>query len=78
MAAYVFGELAETLKIGEALDAGMIGINRGLVSDPEAPFGGVKQSGIGREGARAGLDEYLDGLAPVADQRPNPTRATPL
>lgn len=60
LAAYVFGELAEALKIGEALDAGMVGINRGLVSDPAAPFGGVKQSGIGREGARIGLEEYLE------------------
>jgi succinate-semialdehyde dehydrogenase/glutarate-semialdehyde dehydrogenase len=60
LAAYVYGELAEALKIGEALDAGMVGVNRGLVSDPAAPFGGVKQSGIGREGARAGLEEYLE------------------
>jgi succinate-semialdehyde dehydrogenase / glutarate-semialdehyde dehydrogenase len=60
LAAYVFGELAEALRIGEALDAGMVGVNRGLVSDPSAPFGGVKQSGIGREGARAGLEEYLE------------------
>jgi succinate-semialdehyde dehydrogenase/glutarate-semialdehyde dehydrogenase len=60
LAAYVFGELAEALRIGEALDAGMVGVNRGLVSDPSAPFGGTKQSGIGREGAREGLDEYLE------------------
>lgn len=60
LAAYVFGELAEALKIGEALDFGMVGINRGLVSDPSAPFGGFKQSGIGREGARVGLQEYLE------------------
>lgn len=60
LAAYVFGELAEALRIGEALEAGMVGVNRGLVSDPSAPFGGVKQSGIGREGARAGLEEYLE------------------
>ncbi len=38
----------------------MIGVNRGLVSDPSAPFGGVKQSGIGREGARVGLEEYTE------------------
>jgi len=60
LAAYVYGELGEALKLGEALDAGMVGINRGVVSDPSAPFGGVKQSGIGREGARAGLEEYLE------------------
>ena len=60
LAAYVYGELAEALRIGEAIDAGMVGVNRGLVSDPSAPFGGVKQSGIGREGAREGLEEYLE------------------
>jgi succinate-semialdehyde dehydrogenase/glutarate-semialdehyde dehydrogenase len=38
----------------------MIGVNRGLVSDPAAPFGGVKQSGVGREGSREGMDEYLE------------------
>ena len=60
LAAYVFGELAEALRIGEALEAGMVGINRGVVSDPSAPFGGMKQSGIGREGARDGLEEFLE------------------
>ncbi|WP_250031415.1 NAD-dependent succinate-semialdehyde dehydrogenase [Paractinoplanes maris] len=60
LAAYVFAELAEALRIAESLDAGMVGVNRGLVSDPSAPFGGVKQSGLGREGARAGLEEYLE------------------
>lgn len=60
LAAYVYGELAEALHLAERLDAGMVGINRGIVSDPAAPFGGVKQSGIGREGARAGLDEYTE------------------
>ena len=60
LAAYVYAELAEALHIGEALEAGMVGINRGLVSDPSAPFGGLKQSGIGREGGRDGLNEYLE------------------
>ncbi|MFI5623214.1 NAD-dependent succinate-semialdehyde dehydrogenase [Nocardioides sp. NPDC051685] len=60
LAAYVFGELGEALHVAERIDAGMVGVNRGLVSDPSAPFGGVKQSGIGREGARAGLEEYLE------------------
>jgi succinate-semialdehyde dehydrogenase/glutarate-semialdehyde dehydrogenase len=60
LAAYVYAELAEALHIGEALEAGMVGINRGLVSDPSAPFGGLKQSGIGREGGRHGLEEYLE------------------
>ncbi|HWE88159.1 MAG TPA: aldehyde dehydrogenase family protein, partial [Pseudonocardiaceae bacterium] len=39
---------------------GMIGLNQGIVSNPAAPFGGVKQSGIGREGGRIGIDEYLE------------------
>ena len=61
LAAYVFaGELGRALRLGEALEAGMVGINRGLVSDPSAPFGGVKQSGLGREGARQGLREFQE------------------
>jgi succinate-semialdehyde dehydrogenase / glutarate-semialdehyde dehydrogenase len=60
LAAYVVGELQHALQLGERIDAGMIGINRGLVSDPSAPFGGMKQSGLGREGARAGLEEFLE------------------
>jgi succinate-semialdehyde dehydrogenase/glutarate-semialdehyde dehydrogenase len=61
LAAYVFSrDLQRALRLGEAFDAGMVGVNRGLVSDPSAPFGGVKQSGLGREGAREGLDEYLE------------------
>ena len=56
LAAYVYsGDLRRALKIGERLDAGMVAVNRGVVSDPAAPFGGVKQSGLGREGAREGL-----------------------
>jgi succinate-semialdehyde dehydrogenase/glutarate-semialdehyde dehydrogenase len=53
------GDLARGLRLSEALDFGMVGLNRGVVSDPAAPFGGVKQSGLGREGAHAGLLEYL-------------------
>ncbi|HET7742741.1 MAG TPA: NAD-dependent succinate-semialdehyde dehydrogenase [Mycobacterium sp.] len=61
LAAYVFaGKLQRAIRLGEALDAGMVGINRGLVSDPSAPFGGVKQSGLGREGARQGLEEFQE------------------
>ena len=61
LAAYVFaGELQRAMRLGEAIDAGMVGINRGLVSDPSAPFGGMKQSGLGREGARAGLEEFTE------------------
>jgi succinate-semialdehyde dehydrogenase/glutarate-semialdehyde dehydrogenase len=58
---YVFTrDLARGLRVCERLEVGMVGLNRGLVSDPAAPFGGVKQSGIGREGGYEGIDEYLE------------------
>ena len=58
---YVYTQdLRRGLRVSEALEAGMIGLNRGLVSDPAAPFGGVKQSGLGREGAHEGLLEYTE------------------
>ena len=61
LVAYVYtGDLARGLRVTEALEAGMVGLNRGLVSDPAAPFGGVKQSGIGREGGHEGLLDYLE------------------
>lgn len=53
-------DLAKGLKLAERLEAGMVAVNRGLVSDPAAPFGGVKQSGLGREGSHHGLMEYLE------------------
>ncbi len=53
-------DLAEGLRISARLEAGMVALNRGLVSDPAAPFGGVKQSGIGREGSHEGLLEYVE------------------
>jgi succinate-semialdehyde dehydrogenase/glutarate-semialdehyde dehydrogenase len=53
-------DLRRALQVAEALEAGMIGINRGVVSDPAAPFGGVKQSGLGREGAHDGLLEFTE------------------
>ncbi|HXA59727.1 MAG TPA: aldehyde dehydrogenase family protein, partial [Streptosporangiaceae bacterium] len=53
-------DLDRALRIGEALQAGMVGLNRGLVSNPAAPFGGVKQSGLGREGGFEGIHEYLE------------------
>ncbi|MCD9196986.1 NAD-dependent succinate-semialdehyde dehydrogenase [Aeromicrobium wangtongii] len=61
LAAYLYaGELQRAIRLGESIEAGMVGINRGLVSDPAAPFGGMKQSGIGREGARVGLEEFQE------------------
>ncbi|MFC0531745.1 NAD-dependent succinate-semialdehyde dehydrogenase [Phytohabitans kaempferiae] len=54
------GDLARGLRVSEALEAGMVGLNRGLVSEPAAPFGGMKQSGLGREGARAGIEAFLE------------------
>ena len=61
LVAYVYtGDLARGLRVSEAIEAGMVGLNRGLVSDPAAPFGGVKQSGVGREGGHEGLLEYLE------------------
>jgi succinate-semialdehyde dehydrogenase / glutarate-semialdehyde dehydrogenase len=61
LVAYVFTrDLARGLRVAEALDCGMVGLNRGVVSDPAAPFGGTKQSGIGREGGHEGLLEYTE------------------
>jgi succinate-semialdehyde dehydrogenase/glutarate-semialdehyde dehydrogenase len=61
LVSYVYtGDLARGLRVSEALDSGMVGLNRGLVSDPAAPFGGTKQSGIGREGGHEGMLDYLE------------------
>jgi succinate-semialdehyde dehydrogenase/glutarate-semialdehyde dehydrogenase len=58
---YVFTrDLAKGLDVAEQIESGMIGLNRGVVSDPAAPFGGVKQSGVGREGAHEGMLEFLE------------------
>lgn len=54
------GDVGRGMRIANALESGMVGLNRGLVSDPAAPFGGVKSSGIGREGAHDGLLEFLE------------------
>ncbi|HEY4858359.1 MAG TPA: NAD-dependent succinate-semialdehyde dehydrogenase, partial [Xanthobacteraceae bacterium] len=53
-------DLSRGMRVSEQLDFGMVGLNRGLVSDPAAPFGGMKQSGIGREGAHEGLMEFME------------------
>ena len=60
LVAYVFTrDLARSLRVSEALEVGMLGLNRGLVSNPAAPFGGIKESGFGREGGPEGIEEYL-------------------
>jgi succinate-semialdehyde dehydrogenase / glutarate-semialdehyde dehydrogenase len=61
LVAYLYTrDLARTFRVSEAIEAGMIGVNQGIVSNPAAPFGGVKQSGFGREGGFEGIDEYLE------------------
>ena len=69
LVAYVFtSDLARVLEVSEGLEFGMVGVNQGIVSNPAAPFGGVKASGFGREGGFEGIDEYLEvkyvGIAP--------------
>lgn len=61
LSSYVYaGKLQDAISIGERLEAGMVGINRGIVSDPSAPFGGVKQAGVGREGGHWGIEEFTE------------------
>ena len=61
LAAYLYTrDLARAWRVAEALEVGMVGVNEGLISTPVAPFGGIKQSGLGREGGHAGIDEYLE------------------
>jgi len=61
LVAYAFTrDLGRALRVAEGLETGMVGINQGIVSNPAAPFGGVKQSGVGREGGHEGIHEYLD------------------
>ncbi|NYG06146.1 succinate-semialdehyde dehydrogenase/glutarate-semialdehyde dehydrogenase [Phycicoccus badiiscoriae] len=69
LAAYAFTrDLSRVLRLGEVLEYGMVGVNTGIVSNPAAPFGGMKASGFGREGGFEGIDEYLEttylGIAP--------------
>jgi succinate-semialdehyde dehydrogenase/glutarate-semialdehyde dehydrogenase len=61
LVAYLYtGDLAKGLRLAERLEAGMVGLNKGIVSDPAAPFGGVKESGIGREGGHEGMLDYTE------------------
>jgi succinate-semialdehyde dehydrogenase/glutarate-semialdehyde dehydrogenase len=58
--AYVYGEQALALAVAHRLESGMVAVNRAVLSDPAAPFGGVKQSGLGREGSSEGILEFLE------------------
>ncbi len=61
LVSYLFTrDIDRALRVSERLEAGMVGLNAGIVSNPAAPFGGVKQSGLGREGGRVGIEEYLE------------------
>jgi succinate-semialdehyde dehydrogenase/glutarate-semialdehyde dehydrogenase len=61
LAAYFYTrDLARTFRVAAALQYGMVGINSGIITTEVAPFGGVKESGVGREGSKYGLDDYLN------------------
>jgi succinate-semialdehyde dehydrogenase/glutarate-semialdehyde dehydrogenase len=61
LVSYVYtNDLRRALRVAEALESGMVGLNQGVVSNPAAPFGGVKESGLGREGGSVGIDEFLE------------------
>jgi succinate-semialdehyde dehydrogenase / glutarate-semialdehyde dehydrogenase len=61
LVSYLFtSDLSRALRVSEALETGMVGLNQGIVSNPAAPFGGVKQSGLGREGGSVGIEEFLE------------------
>ena len=61
LVSYVYtSDLKRALRVCERLEAGMIGLNQGMVSNPAAPFGGIKQSGLGREGGKFGIEEFLE------------------
>ncbi|MDX5403076.1 MAG: aldehyde dehydrogenase family protein, partial [Rhodobacterales bacterium] len=61
LAAYFYArDLSRVYKVAEALEYGIVGVNTGIISTEVAPFGGVKQSGLGREGSRHGIEDYLE------------------
>jgi succinate-semialdehyde dehydrogenase/glutarate-semialdehyde dehydrogenase len=61
LVAYVFtNDLRRAIRVGERIEAGMVGLNQGVVSNPYAPFGGIKESGLGREGGSSGIEEFLE------------------
>ncbi|MGL4197633.1 MAG: aldehyde dehydrogenase family protein, partial [Allorhizobium sp.] len=53
-------DIAKIFRVAEALEYGMVGVNTGLISTEVAPFGGIKQSGLGREGSKYGIDDYTE------------------
>lgn len=71
---YFFSQdVGQIWRVAEAMEVGMVGVNEGMVSTAEAPFGGVKESGLGSEGSKYGINEYLElkyvcwgGLGPVS------------
>ncbi|MBU6195627.1 MAG: aldehyde dehydrogenase family protein, partial [Burkholderiales bacterium] len=61
LAAYFYSrDMGRIFRVAEGLESGMVGINTGIISAAEVPFGGVKQSGLGREGSRHGIDDYVE------------------
>ena len=61
LAAYFYArDMGRVFRVGEAIEYGIVGVNTGLISNEAAPFGGVKESGLGREGSHLGIDEYLE------------------
>ena len=61
LASYFYArDLSRVWRVAEALEYGMVGINTGLISTPEAPFGGIKQSGLGREGSKYAIEEFTE------------------
>jgi succinate-semialdehyde dehydrogenase/glutarate-semialdehyde dehydrogenase len=61
LSAYFYSrDIGRVWRMAEGLEAGMVGINEGIISTEVAPFGGIKESGLGREGSKYGLDDYLE------------------
>ena len=61
LASYFYSrDIGRIMQVAEQLECGMVGVNTGLISTAEAPFGGIKQSGLGREGSKYGLDDFLE------------------
>jgi len=77
LAAYVFtNDLSRSWRVSEALDYGMVGVNTGLISTEVAPFGGVKESGLGREGSHYGIDEFLELKTVCVNVKSSPTTSS--